>query len=575
MKKNGIGVSEGIAFSKVMILKNEEPDVTKKDVQDTALEIEKYHSAIEKTVDQLQNLHDETKKRINEETAEIFSAHQLIADDPEIKSRVYHTIDTDKVNAEFALMEVSKEFQEMFLNIGDDYFKERAADVMDVANRILRNIQNISVVDLSVINEEVILIAHDLTPSETAQINADFVKGFITDIGGKTSHSAIIARQMGIPAVCGLGDISSTAKNEDTVLVDGKSGEVILNPTKETVELFMKKQKELLKEKELLKKYLNQETKTLDNHKFKLYANISSSKQIDKVLERGAEGIGLFRTEFLYLDRDKLPTEEEQFAEYKLALTKMNGKSVVIRTLDIGGDKQLDYLNLPNEMNPFLGKRAIRLCFDQLDIFKTQLRALLRASVYGNLKIMFPMIATIEEFRKAKSILNDVKKELITEGIDVSETVEVGIMVEIPSVAITADVFAKEVDFFSIGTNDLIQYTFAADRMNQDLDYLYQPLHPSILRMISMVVESAKKENIWVGMCGEVPSDIYAIPLLVALDVEEMSMSSTKILKTRKLISRLNKTELSDLLEKATASESFSEVKELVQEELQWKKLLK
>ncbi len=575
IKTNGIGVSEGVVVGTALVLTDDSIEVEKKYIEDTSKEIELYHDAISKTVTQLDNLYIESKNRINEETAEIFSAHKLIADDPEIKSKVYHLINNEKICASFAVQQVTNEFADMFLNIGDEYFKERAADVMDVSNRIIKNIQGLSIVDLSTIDKEVIIVAHDLTPSETVQMNPEFVKGFATNIGGKTSHSAIIARQMGIPAVCGLVDVTTLVEDGGQVILDGDVGSVIINPDTKTISDYNKKHLLEKREKESLKEFKGKLTSTLDNQKFKLYANIGSSKQVEKALDDGAEGIGLFRTEFLYLDREQLPSEEVQFDEYKDVLEKMNGKSVVIRPLDIGGDKQLPYLNLPKELNPFLGKRAIRLCFDEIDIFKTQLRALLRASIYGNLKIMFPMIATIEEYREAKNIVMNVKTELQEEGHKVSEAIELGIMVEIPSVAISAELFAKEVDFFSIGTNDLIQYTFAADRMNQELSHLYQPLHPSILRLIELVVKAANKYNKWVGLCGELSSDIEAIPLLVALGVEELSMTSTNILKTRKLISKLNKSELLAILEKAKDSSSYEDVRNIVMEDLKWKELLK
>ena len=442
-------------------------------------------------------------------------------------------IKTDHVNAEHALKETSDMFITMFEQMDNEYMRERAADIRDVAKRLLSHLLNVEIVNPSMITEKVIIIAEDLTPSDTAQLNREFVKGFTTNIGGKTSHSAIMARTLEIPAVVGTKEATKLIQDGDIIIVDGFKGEVHINPTPDVIATYENEQLKYEQQKAEWTKLVDEKTTTADGHYVELAANIGTPEDLEGVINNGGEGIGLYRTEFLYMGRNQLPTEEEQFEAYKKVLQGMSGKPVVVRTLDIGGDKELPYLNLPKEMNPFLGLRAIRLCLEEQDIFRTQLRALLRASSYGNLKIMFPMIATLDEFRQAKAILEEEKQELLTNNINVATTIEVGIMVEIPSTAILADQFAKEVDFFSIGTNDLIQYTMAADRMNERVAYLYQPYNPAILRLVKMVIDASHNEGKWTGMCGEMAGDEIAIPLLLGLGLDEFSMSATSILKAR------------------------------------------
>ncbi|MEJ9314852.1 phosphoenolpyruvate--protein phosphotransferase, partial [Priestia megaterium] len=444
------------------------------------------------------------------------------------------------------------------------YMKERAADIRDVTKRVLAHLLGVNVSNPSLISEEVVIIAEDLTPSDTAQLNRKFVKGFTTDIGGRTSHSAIMARSMEIPAVVGTKTVMEDIQNGVLVIVDGLDGEVIVDPSEETVKAYEKKAAEYAEQKAEWAKLVNEKTVSADDHHVELAANIGTPEDVKGVLENGGEGVGLYRTEFLYMGREDLPTEEEQFTSYKTVLERMEGKPVVVRTLDIGGDKELPYLNLPKEMNPFLGFRAIRLCLEMQDMFRTQLRALLRASVYGNLKIMFPMIATVDEFRQAKAILLEEKAKLQQEGVQVSEDIEVGMMVEIPSSAVIADLFAKEVDFFSIGTNDLIQYTLAADRMNERVSYLYQPYNPAILRLVNMVIKAAHKEGKWVGMCGEMAGDEIAIPILLGLGLDEFSMSATSILKARSQIRQLSKADIEPHLDTILSMSSTEEVIEFV-----------
>ncbi|MDU3266228.1 MAG: phosphoenolpyruvate--protein phosphotransferase, partial [Staphylococcus sp.] len=434
----------------------------------------------------------------------------------------------------------------------------------DVSKRVLAHLLGVELPNPSMIDESVVIIGNDLTPSDTAQLNKEFVQGFVTNIGGRTSHSAIMSRSLEIAAVVGTKSITHEVKQGDMVIVDGITGDVIIDPTEDELIAYQNKRERFFEDKKELQKLRDAETVTVDGEHAELAANIGTPDDLYGVMENGAEGIGLYRTEFLYMGRDQMPTEDEQFEAYKKVLETMKDKRVVVRTLDIGGDKELPYLNLPKEMNPFLGYRAIRLCLDQQDIFRTQLRALLRASAYGKLNIMFPMVATIKEFRDAKAILLEEKDKLTSEGQEVADDIEVGIMVEIPSTAALADIFAKEVDFFSIGTNDLIQYTMAADRMSERVSYLYQPYNPAILRLVKQVIEASHKEGKWTGMCGEMAGDETAIPLLLGLGLDEFSMSATSILKARRQINGLSKNEMAELANRAINCATQDEVKELV-----------
>ena len=444
--------------------------------------------------------------------------------------------------------------------------KERAADIRDVSKRVLAHILGVELPNPSMIDESVVIIGNDLTPSDTAQLNKEFVQGFVTNIGGRTSHSAIMSRSLEIAAVVGTKSITKEVKQGDMIIVDGLTGEVIIDPTEDEVIAYQNKRERFFEDKQALQQLRDEPSTTADGTHVELAANIGTPDDLKGVIENGAEGIGLYRTEFLYMGRDEMPTEDEQFEAYKKVLETMEDKRVVVRTLDIGGDKELPYLNLPEEMNPFLGYRAIRLCLDQPDIFRPQLRALLRASTYGKLNIMFPMVATIKEFRDAKALLLEEKENLTNEGIEVSDDIELGIMVEIPSTAALADVFAKEVDFFSIGTNDLIQYTMAADRMSERVSYLYQPYNPSILRLVKQVIKASHNEGKWTGMCGEMAGDETAIPLLLGLGLDEFSMSATSILKARRQIKGLSQNEMEELADRAINCATSEEVQELVEQ---------
>ncbi|MGN7398642.1 phosphoenolpyruvate--protein phosphotransferase [Cytobacillus praedii] len=564
---NGIAASSGIAIAKAYRLVEPDLSFEKKTIKDSMEEIARLHTALAASKSELEVIRDNALKKLGSDKAAIFDAHLLVLSDPELIHPIENTMKNELVNAEYALKETADMFVKMFEQMENEYMKERAADIRDVTKRVLSHLLGVQMANPSLIAEEVIIIAEDLTPSDTAQLNRQFVKGFATDIGGRTSHSAIMARSLEIPAVVGTKESTEVIQNGDLLIVDGVKGLVHINPTPEVVAEY----EEELRSHEIQKlewaKLVNEKTFTADQFFVELAANIGTPDDLEGVINNGAEGIGLYRTEFLYMGRSQLPTEEEQFESYKTVLQGMSGKPVIVRTLDIGGDKKLPYLSLPEELNPFLGFRAIRLCLEQQDMFRTQLRALLRASSYGNLKIMFPMIATLDEFRQAKSILEDEKQKLVSKGEKVGEKIEVGIMVEIPSTAILAEQFAKEVDFFSIGTNDLIQYTMAADRMNERVSYLYQPYNPAILRLIKMVIDAAHKEGKWAGMCGEMAGDEIAIPLLLGLGLDEFSMSATSILKARSQLRTLNKKEMEKLaaeaLKMGTAEEVVHAVKKI------------
>lgn len=566
----GIAASNGIAIGKAFLMTEPDLTVTKSTVTNKEDEIIRFHEAVNAAKLELQKIRDRAEVDLGPENAAIFDAHLLVLSDPELIGAVESKVNDEAVNAEAALQETADTLIVMFEQLDNEYMRERAADIRDVTKRVIARLLEVEVPNIGLIDEEVIIISKDLAPSDTAQLNRAFAKGFTTDMGGRTSHSAIMARSLEIPAVVGTKNATSTIKQGDLIVVDGDNGEVLINPPTDVVESFVEKRNEQEAEKKQLSLLKNKKTITLDGIQVEVAANIGTPKDVESVLENGGEGVGLYRTEFLYMERDTLPTEEEQFQAYKQVLEKMGDKPVVVRTLDIGGDKQLPYLNLPEEMNPFLGFRAIRLCLEEQTIFRTQLRALLRASHFGNLKIMFPMIATLEEFREAKQLLLEEKEQLQKEGTLISEQIEIGIMVEIPSTAILADQFAKEVDFFSIGTNDLIQYTMAADRMNESVAYLYQPYHPAILRLVKMVIDASHAQGKWTGMCGEMAGDTIAIPLLLGLGLDEFSMSAPSMLKARNQINQLTQLEMKQIAEKALSMQTSEQVKQYVKETLKF-----
>ena len=564
----GIAASDGIAIAKVYTLTEPDLTVTKVTVEDSEKEVSRLDDALAASIKDVELIKETALKNLGEEEAQVFDAHLMVLSDPELIGQVKDSITSNKVNAESALKEVTDMFISIFAGMEDNpYMQERAADIRDVSKRVLAHLLGVKIPSPATIKDEVIIVAADLTPSDTAQLNRQYVKAFVTDIGGRTSHSAIMARSLEIPAIVGTKEVTSIAKDGDIIIVDGLSGDVFLNPSEEVIAEYRAKAEAFAAQQAEWEKLKDSKTYTKDGHQVELAANIGTPKDLEGVVHNGAEGVGLYRTEFLYMDSHEMPTEEDQFEAYKAVLEGMNGKPVVVRTMDIGGDKELPYLPLPHEMNPFLGYRAIRISLHEPAMFRTQLRALLRASVYGKLRIMFPMIATLNDFRGAKALLEEEKAKLIAEGVAVSDDIQVGIMIEIPAAAVLAHQFAKEVDFFSIGTNDLIQYTMAADRMNERVSYLYQPYNPSILTLIKHVIDSAHKEGKWAGMCGEMAGDQTAVPLLVGLGLDEFSMSASSVLKTRSLISKLTLGDMQALAAKAiNECATVEEVEALVAE---------
>jgi phosphotransferase system enzyme I (PtsI) len=566
----GIAASDGVAVAKAYLLVQPDLSSSKVSVEDTAAEEARLDDALAKSTAELQQIRDKAAQTLGEAEAQVFDAHLMVLSDPEMIGQIKQNVTDNKVNAEAALKEVTDMYIGMFEAMDDNaYMQERAADIKDVAKRILAHLLNVTLPNPSMINEEVVVVAHDLTPSDTAQLDRNFVKAFVTDIGGRTSHSAIMARSLEIPAIVGTMEITAKVKAGDILAVNGIIGDVIVNPTDDQAAEFVEAGKAYADQKAEWEKLKDAETVTADGKHFELAANIGTPKDLEGVHNNGAEAVGLYRTEFLYMDSPDFPTEEDQYKAYKAVLEGMAGKPVVVRTMDIGGDKELPYLKLPHEMNPFLGYRALRISLSELgdDMFRTQLRALLRASAHGNLRIMFPMVATLKEFRTAKKMYEEERQKLIDEGVEISNEIQVGIMIEIPAAAVLADKFAKEVDFFSIGTNDLIQYTMAADRMNERVSYLYQPYNPSILRLIKNVIDSAHAEGKWAGMCGEMAGDQTAVPLLVGMGLDEFSMSATSVLKTRSLMKRLSTTDMQELAKRALEDcDTMEEVVELIEQ---------
>jgi len=564
----GIAASPGIVIAKAYVAEAESFVPERAGAANPAAEEARLNAAIAKARAELEGIRDDAAARIGPEKAAIFEGHLLLLEDPDLIDGIREKLTSDGVTAEYALYETAQGFVEALLAMDNELLRERAVDVKDVSSRIMSHLRGVPHASLGSIAEPCIVVARDLTPSDTAQLNLDYVRGFVTEIGSRTSHSAIMARSLEIPAVVGAGEAVLAIKAGATVILDAVEGRVHIDPSPEKLAEYEAKKAAYDKNKAELALLKDRPTTSADGRRVELAANIGSVKDLEKVLDNGAEGIGLFRTEFLYMGRSALPTEEEQYQTYKHVLEKMNGKPVVIRTIDIGGDKELPYLGLPKESNPFLGERALRFALRREDVFRPQLRALLRASAHGNLKIMFPMIAVREEWLAAKRLLDEEREKLRAEGKSVSDAIEVGIMIEIPAAAIAADTFAKDVDFFSIGTNDLIQYTMAADRMNETVSYLYQPCHPAILRLVHMVVQAAERAGKWVGMCGEMAGDETAIPLLLGLGLHEFSMSAGSILPARRQIAGLSREDWKSLASRALAMSSHEEVKTFVQQQL-------
>lgn len=568
----GIAASDGIAVAKAYSLV--EPDLTfqEKKVDDPEKEINKLNEAVAASKKELELIKQKATENLGAEEAAVFEAHLTMLADPEFFGNIKNEIKEKHVNAEKALKDVGDKLIKMFEDMTDNkYMRERAGDVRDVCKRVLAHLLGESLPNPALIDEEVVIVAHDLTPSDTAQLDRHFVKGFITDIGGRTSHSAIMSRTLEIPAVVGSQTATQDIQDGQTVVIDGISGQALVDPSETEIAEYQQKAADFAKQKAEWKQLKTAESLSADGQKFILGANIGTPKDVKGANDNGAEAVGLFRSEFLYMDSAELPSEDDQFKAYKEALEGMKGHQVVVRTMDIGGDKKLPYLPLPEEMNPFLGYRAIRISLDRQDIFRTQLRALLRASHYGKLAIMFPMIATVKEFKAAKAIYEEERAKLIKSNVPVADDIEVGMMMEIPAAAMIADKLAKYSDFFSIGTNDLIQYSMAADRGNERVSYLYQPYNPSILRLIKKVIDASHAEGKWTGMCGEMAGDQIAVPLLVGLGLDEFSMSATSILKTRSLMKKLNTVEMKQLAQKAvTECETTEEVIDLVKQAVKY-----
>lgn len=531
----GIAASKGYAIGKISIMTHQELTIDESTCESVELELAALKDAVVNSKEQLQALRVKTAENIGEHEAMVFDSHMMFLDDPEFVGAMEEAIQSEMKRAASAVEQVKLFFKNMFAQMDNAYMRERAADIVDVSNRIIKNILGISS-EVNDLPENTIIVAHDLTPSDTAQLDKSKVIGFLTDIGGVTSHSAIMARSLEICAVVGMGDITSSVKNGMECIIDGIKGEVILSPDQETLEEYKSLAEAYRKKRIELKKYKDIKLAYKDGREILVAGNIGSVKDLDSVIENGADGIGLFRTEFVFMDRDVAPTEDEQYEIYKTVAERMSGKPVVIRTLDIGGDKQIPYLHLEQEMNPFLGLRAIRLCFKYEDMFKAQIKALLRAGLFGDVNIMLPMIGTIDEIRQAKKIIEKCKNELKEEGIPFKEDTPVGIMIEIPAAAIAADILADEVDFFSIGTNDLIQYTLAVDRMNSNISHLYNPMNVSVLRLIEMSIKAAHKAGIWCGMCGEMAGDLRVTKTLLEMGLDEFSMSGSSILDVKELI---------------------------------------
>ena len=560
----GIAGSEGIGIGTVVLIEEHEINIETKRVEETGAEIERLQNAIEKFVADTNVMAEKMDITVGKKDADILRGHIQMLQDPMIEEQISALVISEKITAEMAVEQVLEQTAEMFSQIPDELLQQRATDFRDIKTRMLKILLGIEDVDISQVPAGTVIVARDLTPSMTAGINPENIEGILTEVGGRTSHSAILARAMEVPAVLSIENICSIAKNGDKVVLDGTSGEAILNPDDETVEKFKKMYSDYQNEKALLKEYAGKPSQTKDGVKVELVCNIGKPADANKAVECDGEGIGLFRTEFLFMDRDSMPTEEEQFEAYKEVAEKMKGKPVIIRTLDIGGDKDVPYLGLEHEDNPFLGFRAIRYCLQRKDIYEIQLKALLRASAFGKIKIMVPLVTGVDELRQVKAMIKDIMAELDKEGVAYNKNIEVGVMMETPAACMVADVLAKEAAFFSIGTNDLTGYTMAVDRGNAKVAYLYSTYNPAVLRAIKRIIECGKKEGIMVGMCGEAAADSKLIPLLLAFGLDEFSVSATSVLKTRKTISDCTMDECKALADKVMECVTEEEVLEIL-----------
>lgn len=561
----GIGASAGIGIGSVVIVKEPSLAYDNVTVSDAVAEKERFNNALEKCIAKTQAMAEDMKTRVGAKEAEILEGHVLLLMDPELTGQIETNIENEKMCAEAAVEQVCDMYAQMFSSIEDEMFQQRATDVCDIKTRLLKILLDVEDLDLAAVPQGTVLVAEDLTPSMTAGINPANVVGVLTEIGGKTSHSAILARALEIPAVLSIEGIVSKVENGQKVILDGSTGQVFASPDEDTLKEYTAKREEYLAEKAALQAFVGKESATADGHVVELCANIGKPEDALKVVECDGEGIGLFRTEFLFMDRPQVPTEDEQFEAYKKVAETLEGKPVIIRTLDIGGDKEIPYLGLAKEENPFLGFRAVRLCLKRDDLYRPQLRALLRASAYGEIKIMVPMISCIDELRAVKAMIEEIKAELDEKGIPYNKDIQVGIMVETPAASLMADAFAKEADFFSIGTNDLTGYTMAADRGNPDVAYLYSTYNPAVLRSIERVIKAGKAEGTMVGMCGEAAADPLLTPLLLSFGLDEFSVSATSILATRKTISLWTMEEANAVAEKAMTLVTEEEVREYLE----------
>lgn len=563
---SGIPASPGIVFGKALVLKEEKIVLDTEKIKDDQIdaEVARFYAGREAAVEQLTAIKDRAFQSLGEEKAAIFEGHLMILEDEELEEEIIEYLRSHKVNAGVAASRIIDQQVEMLSEIDDEYLKERAGDIRDIGNRLIKNILGMKVVDLGEIDEEAILVAYDLTPSETAQLNLDKVLGFITDIGGRTSHTSIMARSLELPAIVGTNDVTEKVKTGDYLILDAINNAVYVNPSREDIERLKKLEAQLAEEKAELAKLKDLPALTLDGHRVDVVANIGTIRDCEGADRNGAEGVGLYRTEFLFMDRDQLPSEEEQFIAYKEVVEAMNGRIVILRTMDIGGDKELPYLDLPKEMNPFLGWRAIRIALDRRQILHDQLRAVLRASAFGKLAVMFPMIISVEEIRELKSVIEVLKQELRDEGKAFDENIQIGVMVETPAAAVNARFLAKEVDFFSIGTNDLTQYTLAVDRGNEMISHLYNPLSPAVLNLIKQVIDASHAEGKWTGMCGELAGDEKATLLLLGMGLDEFSMSAISIPRIKKSIRNVNFHDAKELADSALQKPTAVEIEQLV-----------
>ena len=563
---SGIPASPGIVFGKALVLKEEKIVLDTQKIKESQIdaEIARFYEGRSAAVEQLNSIKDRAYASLGEEKAAIFEGHLMILEDEELEEEILDYLRSNKVNAAVAANVIIDQQVAMLSEIDDEYLKERAGDIRDIGNRLIKNILGMHIVDLGEINEEAILVAYDLTPSETAQLNLDKVLGFVTDIGGRTSHTSIMARSLELPAIVGTNNVTELVNTGDFLILDALNNVVYVNPSQDEIQRLKTLQAKLAEEKAELAKLKDLPALTLDGHRVDVVANIGTIRDVEGAERNGAEGVGLYRTEFLFMDRDQLPTEEEQFIAYKEVVEAMNGNLVILRTMDIGGDKELPYLNLPKEMNPFLGWRAIRIALDRREILNAQLRAVLRASAYGRLAVMFPLIISVEEIRELKSVIEELKVELRNEGKDFDENIQIGVMVETPSAAVNAKFLAKEVDFFSIGTNDLTQYTLAVDRGNELISHLYNPMSPSVLSLIKQVIDASHAEGKWTGMCGELAGDENATILLLGMGLDEFSMSAISVPRIKKLIRNVNYQDAKLLAEKALQQPTAAEIDRLV-----------